>query len=142
VWLKRKLKPPSFQDTANNRCYYASAVGGLSWQELNTFCKVSSTTEVPDCSVEGATCIGTRVPNGVINPNGTDTRYYFNTNNQTCYRSTGPLVANWEAYYPSRVEIRWKNFILAGSGASSGVSISGWNIYRRKTGEEYNFNSH
>lgn len=138
--VEAQTRAAIFHDTTNNRCYYADATGGLDWQELNTFCPISRTTDVPNCSVEGATCIGTRLPNGVIDPNGVTTRYYYRTSTQTCYRSTGPTTADWEAYFPSRVELSWKNFILAGTGASAGVSISGWNIYRRKTGDEYNFN--
>jgi hypothetical protein len=139
--VEAQTRAAIFHDTANNRCYYADATGGLDWQELNTFCPVSRTSDVPDCSVEGANCIGTRNPENNISPNGTTTRYYFRTSTQTCYRSKGPAIDDWETYYPSRIELRWKNFILAGTGASAGVSISGWNIYRRETGDEYNFNS-
>jgi len=130
-------------DSANQRCYYAAATGNNAWQELSTYCPISRTSDVPTCT--GANCLGTAAPTGVITPTpgtgGLHTpRYYYRTSNQTCFRSTGLTNTDWENYFPTKVTLSWKDFILSGSGADTGVLINGWNIYRRKTGEAYNFN--
>lgn len=132
-----------FYDSANQRCYYAAATGNNAWQELSTYCPISRTSDVPTCS--GAACLGSASPIGVVTPtldtNGLQTpRFYFLTSTQTCYRSTGLTNSDWENYFPTKVTLSWKDFILSGSGADTGVLISGWNVYRRKTGEAYNFN--
>ncbi len=39
------------------------------------------------------------------------------------------------------VYLAWNNFSTVNSGSSSSHTISGWHVFRRKTGEEYNFDA-
>lgn len=132
-----------FFDSANNKCYWASSAGVSNWQEINTFCPISNSDDVPTCP--GASCIGNQNPivqgqTPTPNAQGQEVpRYYYRVNQNTCYRSTGLESSSWEEYFPAEVVISWKDFILSGSGADVGALISGWNVYRRKTGEAYNF---
>lgn len=122
-------------DSTNERCYHATSPGVASWRELNTFCEVTSSADNSNCS--GASCLGTNTPS--IAPTEID-QFFFDYNNQTCFRSMGTTDQNdWEVYFPSKVTLEWNDFVLAGSGADSDALISGWNIYRREHGVPFDF---
>jgi hypothetical protein len=131
-----------YWDSAAKRCYRAEqALNQYSWVDFNTSCPVSKTT-VPADICSGNNCIHDNVapyPKGSVTPTAPGL-YHYNTSNKTCYVSTDiNNVNNWEAYVPSKVTLAWKPFIMVGSGVESSANISGWNIYRREPGTDFNF---
>lgn len=130
-----------YWDSAAKRCYRAeTALDQYSWVDFNTSCPVTRTTDSADvCS--GNNCIqsGGTYPSGSVIPSAEGT-YHYNVTTKTCYVSTDTsLNSDWEVYVPSKVTLAWKPFIMVGSGAESSASISGWNIYRREPGSDYDF---
>lgn len=124
-----------FFDNANQRCYHSTGVGVANWLELNTFCPITLSSENANC-VAGASCMGTAAP--AIAPTAKD-QYFFDYSNRVCYRSEGTDVADWTPYFPSKVSLGWNDFVLAGSGADTGVLISGWEVYRRTFETPFDF---
>jgi hypothetical protein len=127
-----------YWDSSAKRCYRSTGTTQYSWVDFMTSCPVTRETGI--CS--GENCItSTAAPyplNSVI-PTKVGT-YYYNTNNNTCYVSTAKVAnTNWEVYVPSKINLAWKSFTLVGSGASSAAQISGWNVYRRESGTDFNF---
>lgn len=122
-------------DNANQRCYHSTGTGVANWRELNTFCPITLSSENANC-VAGASCMGTAAP--AIAPTAED-QYFFDYTNRVCYRSEGTDVADWTPYFPSKVSLGWNDFVLAGSGADTGVLISGWEVYRRTFETPFDF---
>lgn len=70
-------------------------------------------------------------------------QYYYTVEDKSChqsyYNNTGALVWGASNYQPAKVTLAWKPFIMTGSGSDSSVQISGWNVYRRDAGTDFNF---
>ena len=70
-------------------------------------------------------------------------QYYYDTATKSCYSSkeTNPGIWGWNSttYVPSTITLSWNAFTVTGSGADSSVGISGWNVYRREAGHDYDF---
>jgi hypothetical protein len=141
-----------YSDAANGRCYYSPSTGITSWREINTYCPVSLANKVDGCT--GGSCIGDLNPDfyNPLNPNdhafraereGNSfvSRYIYNPDRDLCFRSFGDNPEDWEVYFPSKVTLEWADFIMSGSGADVGVFVDGWNIYRRRHGEAYDFST-
>lgn len=63
-------------------------------------------------------------------------KYDSGNSNFQCYRSTGINAGDVEEYRGTgEVYISWEDFLLP-----QGRAISGYNIYRRLAGEEFNYN--
>jgi len=131
-----------FWDSSAKRCYRAEqALDKFSWVDFNTSCPVTRTTTAAPGVCSGNNCIhsvGT-YPQGTVIPSAPGL-YHYNTSNKTCYVSTDINNFNdWQVYVPSKITLAWKPFIMVGSGSEFNASISGWNIYRREKGMDYNF---
>jgi hypothetical protein len=71
-------------------------------------------------------------------------QYYFDAGTNYCHISTeagGVITWNIASFVPSTITLNWKPFTVTGSGADSSVGISGWNVYRREAGHDYDFQS-
>jgi len=70
-------------------------------------------------------------------------QYYYDAFNKSCYSSVegSPGVWGWNSttYVPSTISLSWNAFTVTGSGADSSVGISGWNVYRREAGHDFDF---
>lgn len=130
-----------YWDSAAKRCYRAEqASDAFSWVDFNTSCPVTRTTTAVPGICSGNNCIhGNVAPYPSATAPASVGEYHYNINNKTCYVSTGTQAGNWQVYVPSKVTLTWKPFIMVGSGAESSASISGWNIYRREPGTDYDF---
>lgn len=112
--------------TGTSQCYHHD---GTNWFPFTTVCPVTPTAFESNCSGDGASCIGNATP---ANSSGLG-HFYYDMDDDQCYVSTGP--ATWTAFNaPGSATIGWENFTLSGVG-----SISGYWVYRRVAGEEYDY---
>ena len=117
-----------YYDSSAQRCYRSTGLTAFTWVEMNTSCPI--TRSAGYCSNNNCIVSALGTPDFVG-------QYKFRTTDSTCHVST--TAGSWEAYVPANVTLAWKPFIMVGSGADSGVQISGWNVYRREAGADYNF---
>jgi hypothetical protein len=111
-----------YWDSANKKCYKSNGAGLYAWKNFNTTCPVTS-SEISS-SAPIPTAVG---------------QFYYNTS-FGCYVSTGTTDnSNWASYSPSKITLAWNAFTVSGSGSESNVSISGYNVYRREAGHDYDF---
>lgn len=125
-----------YYDTNNEKCYYASQPGSASnWIEFSSHCSVSHSRDRSECGGTSVACIKTENPNGVVTSTGINT-FYYDRDSEKCYRSTkANSNSDWEEYLaPGEVTIGWENFNIVGQ-----ASITGFNIYRRLAGEEFDY---
>lgn len=134
-----------YWDSAAKRCYKAEqALNQYSWVDFNTSCPVTRTTTASPGICSGNNCIhddsvSATYPKGDEIPTAPG-QYHYNITDNTCYVSTDINTVNdWQVYVPSKVTLAWKPFIMVGSGAESSASISGWNVYRREPGTDFDF---
>lgn len=124
-----------YWDSAALKCYRSTSASQFSWVELNSSCPITRSTGL--CSDNN--CIVSSSPNGTTTPSAVGL-YYFNTSDNSCHVSTGTtLNTQWQTYIPSKVTLAWKQFVMVGAGANSSVQITGWNVYRREAGTDYDF---
>ncbi len=123
--------------TGTNTCYHHD---GADWFALTTnVCPATPTAFESKCSGDGASCIGNGVPATGASGLG---HYYFdlddNAGDGQCYVSTSTVnlsAADWTAIdAPGSATISWENFTLSGTG-----SISGYWVFRRVAGEEFDY---
>ena len=122
-------------DSANKRCYRSTGSDKFSWVDFKTTCPVIKTAGL--CS--GENCIKAYSPLGNISPTASGQYFYDSTSNGTCYISTGTNNTDWTPYIPAKVTLSWNSFTVNGSGSDAGVGISGWNVYRREAGFDYDY---
>lgn len=108
-----------------------------SWTTYSATCNATPTAYESGCASLGKYCIGTDSPNTLgILPTARNSMFYDETNN-TCYRSieTDGGGDDWESYTATgEVYLSWNAFTAPGGG-----SITGYNIYRRVAGEEFDY---
>jgi hypothetical protein len=130
-----------YYDSGKDVCYYSTASGNSSWEFLTTHCNITPSATETSCSALGASCIGTASPSGTYTPVAKGS-YFYDATNDKCYRSTGTSAnTDWEEQYGNKVVLEWNDFTMVGTGQDSDAQISGWNIYRRKLGEAYDYTS-
>lgn len=116
-------------------CYIASAAGTASWV-LQSY--ISDSTNTCDTDLDNASCIGDDTPavKGLAAASNEGV-YYYNSkstalDSEKCWYSDG---TTWNSYSStSQVEFDWNSFTVSGTG-----SISGFNIFRRKVGESFDY---
>lgn len=131
-----------FWDSKAKRCYRADGLDKFSWVDFNTSCPVTRTTAAAPGICSGNNCIHDTAAPYPYNEEipSAPGLYHYNVKNNTCYVSTDTRYdTDWEEYVPSKVTLAWKPFIMVGSGAESNANISGWNVYRRELGTDFNF---
>lgn len=123
-----------FYNTSSDKCYYFSTASSA-WIEFESYCAISHSRDREECGGTAVSCINNGDPNGSYLSSGINTFYYDKQNNK-CYRSTkANSNSDWEEYKaPGEVTIGWENFSIVGQ-----ASITGFNIYRRLAGEEYDY---
>lgn len=118
--------------TGTSQCYHHD---GTDWFPLTAnVCPVTATAFESNCSADGVSCIGNAVPASGASGLG---HFYYDMIADQCYVSTATAGAgtDWTAYSaPGSATITWENFTLSGTG-----SISGYWVYRRVAGEEYDY---
>lgn len=134
-----------YYDTSNKRCYRSApgaVVNEYSWVELKTSCPITRKANVckenpADPASKVNNCIRASTPVSALVPDEVG-QFVYDTSSHTCFVSTGTTNTDWQVYVPSKVTLAWKPFTMVGSGPESGVSVSGWNVYRREVGQDYN----
>jgi len=118
--------------TGTSTCYHHN---GSDWFALTAnVCPVTATAFESNCSGDGASCVGNAVPTTGASKLG---HYYYDIDDDTCYVSTATagVAGDWTAYNaPASATITWENFTLSGTG-----SISGYWVYRRVAGQDYDY---
>lgn len=110
--------------SASSQCYYHD---GTDWAPFTTVCPVTASAFESNCT--GASCLGNAAP---ANADGLG-HFFYDMDDDQCYVSTG--AATWTAFdAPASATIGWENFTISGTG-----SISGYWIYRRVAGEEFDY---
>lgn len=70
-------------------------------------------------------------------------QYYYDAVLKTCYesREVSSGVWGWNAstFSPSKVTLTWNAFTISTSGADATITQTGWNVYRRVAGEDYDY---
>lgn len=126
-----------YWDKSNKKCYYSYTSGStFAWKQLTTSCPITRTAAI--CS--GENCLN----NGVLAAAPTAVeQYYYNLTAGTCHKSVqSGSTFSWDnanPYYPAKINLSWKNFTLSGSGTDLMASITGYNVYRREAGTDYDF---
>lgn len=125
-----------YWDKSNKKCYYSYASGStFAWKQLTTSCPITRSASI--CS--GENCLN----NGVLATAPTAVnQYYYNLTAGTCHKSVqSGSTFSWDTipYYPAKVTLSWKNFTLSGSGTDIMASITGYNVYRREAGTDYDY---
>ncbi len=115
-----------YWDSGNKKCYRSTGTTVYSWLDLKTTCPITRVAGVNWISSTPYT------PSAVG-------QYYFDPSDNTCYVSTGTTVTDWIAYVPAKITLAWNSFNITGSGADATVTQSGWNVYRREAGRDYDF---
>lgn len=123
-----------FRD-GNGACYIASAAGTGNWVQ-QTY--LSDETNTCDTDLEYASCIGDDTPavKGLAAASNEGVFYYNSKStaldSQRCWYSDG---ATWNTYSSTtQIDFTWNAFTVSGTG-----SISGYNIFRRKAGESFDY---
>ena len=125
-----------YWDKKNYKCYYSYQSGSsYLWKQITTSCPITRTAAI--CS--GNNCLN----NGVLATAPTAVnQYYYNLTAGTCHKSVqSGSTFSWDSnpYYPAKVTLSWKNFTLSGSGIDLMADITGYNVYRREAGTDYDF---
>lgn len=131
-----------YYDSNNDKCYFSNGLGdAATWVEFNSTCAISHSRDRSECGETSASCIR----NDIVSPETLNDKnivstaintFFYDQGNDVCYRSTAANSStSWERYRaPGRVVIGWENFTIIGQ-----ASISGFNIYRRLAGEEFDY---
>ena len=133
-----------YWDSSAQKCYRSQGSDKYSWIEFETSCPITRVTGSLTGLCSGENCISSSALTASSSSVG---KYYYNTSTSSCYlgtedTSTYPSTYAWTTkYVPSKITLAWNPFIISGSGADSTVQISGWNVYRREKGYDYNFTS-
>ena len=136
-----------FYNSLSKQCFYANGTTSADWLPLDTYCNISPVEYVPSCSVTASpndegSCIGETAPS--IVPSG-ENQFYYDVANNVCYRSkiehfgstTAYEAGDWEVYNSvAEVTLEWEDFTIFGSGV-----LSGYNVYRRISGEEFDYDT-
>lgn len=133
-----------YYNTLSKQCFYADGTTSSDWKSLSSYCNISPVEYSPNCdtgSGEGS-CIGDAAPAFV--PTG-ENQFFWDKTANVCYRSrvnasggagTYELL-DWESYSATgQVTLEWEDFTVFGSGV-----LSGFNIYRRLSGEVFDYDS-
>ncbi len=133
-----------YWDKTNKRCYRSQGNDKFSWIDIKSSCPITRVTNVATSICGGQNCLydPTLSPAQSIPTASATGQYYLDTSTRTCYYSTQPTpgVFTWNSpYIPSKVTLAWNSFNITGSGGDIGVSIEGWNVYRREKGYDYDF---
>jgi len=127
-----------FYNSASDKCYYSTGTTTSSWVEFQSYCGITPAEYETGCdSTTNASCIGDNNPTTLaIVPTKLNSMFYDKTNNK-CYRSIGYTTNDWEEYKATaEVKLQWNAFSVSPSLTSS---ISGYNVYRRLSGESFNY---
>ncbi|HLE12784.1 MAG: hypothetical protein A2504_09470 [Bdellovibrionales bacterium RIFOXYD12_FULL_39_22] len=82
-------------------------------------------------------CVGDAAPT-ILARNDKRAGYYYDKTNKACYYSD-PSGA-WQQYYGTTdITLEWNDFAITGIDSFEGVTISGWNVYRREVGNDYDW---
>lgn len=136
-----------FYNSLSKQCFYANGTTSADWLPLDSYCNISPVEYVPTCSVTASpndegSCIGETAPS--IIPSG-ENQFYYDVANNVCYRSkieqsgstTAYEAGDWEVYNSvAEATLEWEDFTIFGSGV-----LSGYNVYRRISGEEFDYDT-
>jgi hypothetical protein len=126
-----------YWDSSNYKCYRSKGTTNYDWVEMKTACPISrtkSTDTIQVCSNEN--CISTSAPTTTA-----ANQYYYNASTNVCYQSylNSSNTLAWQSYQKSSVTFTWKDFVMSGTGADLAVSTSGYKVYRRMPGSDFDF---
>jgi len=135
-----------YYNTLSKQCFYADGTTNADWKILDSYCNISPVEFVPNCAVSATpndegSCIGTATPAGSIIP-AKENQFFFDVTNNVCYRSrdltsNGLDNSDWETYKATgQVTLEWEDFTVFGLGV-----LSGFNVYRRLAGEEFDYDA-
>lgn len=131
------LSTGSTYKDGNGVCYRAYTAGDItSWVPADLY--QSDTTNNCDDTLNSASCIGEGAPDDLSLTADDGTVYYdYQSSISDSKRCWIRRSSNW-VNYPSvnELTIAWDPFVLSGTGA-----ITGYNVYRRKPGESFDYDN-
>ena len=95
--------------------------------------------------VSSASCIGDNTPSTlkILPREDKNSSYFYDKTNKECfYAEPDGDGSSWNQYnVTTDVTLEWDSFAMDGVGDFAGVSVSGWNVYRRVTNQDYDYNN-